>query len=108
MKVLQWSMTIPESKQKEFVDWFNKTAGPILAGFGAKKHEVYKVEDKQTIGRQIIEENRFIERVYFDDDFNIVSYFARVKENPDAWKVSRMYEGEFGAKDIELRVLIVP
>lgn len=106
MKVLQWSMTIPGSKQKEFIEWFKETAEPVLAGFGAQKHEIYRVEDKQVIGRQTVEENRFIERVYFDDDFDIVSYFTKVKKNPEAWKVSRMYEGEFGAKDIELRVLI--
>lgn len=101
-------MTIPGSKQKEFIEWFKKIAGPGLNVFGAKKHEIYRVEDKQVIGRQIVEENRFIERVYFDDDFDIVNYFAGVKENPEAWKMSRMYEGEFGAKDIELRMLILP
>jgi hypothetical protein len=79
MKVLQWSMTIPKEKQKEFV--------------------------KEIIGKQVREKDRFIERVYFDDNFNIPSYFTNVKDNPEAWRISRMYDGEFETKDIELRVL---
>lgn len=85
--------------------WFKGTAGSMFAGFGAKKHELYKVEEKVIVGKQVSEEDRFIERVYFDDDFDISSYFTNVKANPGAWKVSRMYEGEFGAKDIELRII---
>ena len=105
MKILQWSMTIPEEKQKDFVTWFNKIAGPTFSKFGAKKHELYKVEGEQVIGRQFIEKDRFIERVYFDDKFNISDYFEAVKQNPQAWKISREYEGKFGATNIELRVL---
>lgn len=70
-----------------------------------KKHELLKVVDTQLIGKQIIEKDRFIERVFFDDDFNIPIYFAKVKENSEAWKLSRSYEEVFGAQDIELRVL---
>lgn len=62
-------------------------------------------EDKQIIGRQLVEKDRFIERIYFEDDFNIPTYFAKVKANPKAWKLSRMYESKFRAKDIKLRVL---
>jgi hypothetical protein len=106
MKVLQWSMTIPKGKQDDFVNWFRKVAGPTFASFGAKRHEIYKVEDKQIVGRQMVEKNRFIERVCFEDDFNIASYFAKVKADPEAWKLSRMYEDKFGASNIELRVLV--
>lgn len=105
MQILQWSMTIPREKQKNFLRWFKEASGPILGGFGAKKHELHKVEDKQIIGRQLVEKDRFIERVYFDDKFNIPDYFEAVKENPKAWKVSREYEGKFSATNIELRVL---
>ena len=98
-------MTIPKNKQVAFVKWFNEVAGPTFEGFGAKKHEIYKVGDKKVTERQKVENNRFIERVYFDDDFDIPSYFAKVKADPEAWKLSRMYEDEFGAMDIELRVL---
>jgi hypothetical protein len=106
MKILQWSMTIPKDKQKEFIQWFREIAGPTFAGYGAVEHEICRVEEKQIIGRQITEENRFIERVFFDDNFDIPDYFAKVKEDPEAWKLSRMYEQEFGATDIELRVLV--
>jgi hypothetical protein len=106
MKALQWTMTTPKNKQKTFIKWFDEIAGPTFAGFGAKKHEIYKIEDNQIVGRQIVEANRFIERVYFEDDFDIPSYFANVKKDSKAWKLSRMYENTFGAKDIELRILI--
>jgi hypothetical protein len=105
MKALQWSMTIPKEKQEEFVKWFKEVAGPAFAGFGARKHEIFKVADEKIVGGQTSEKDRFIERVYFDDDFNIPDYFAKVKENPEAWKLSRMYEATFGAKDIELRII---
>ena len=98
-------MTIPAEKQKSFVKWFVEIAGPMFTKYGAKRHELLRVEENQIDGRQLIEKNRFIERVFFDDDFEIPSYFAQVKADPEAWKTSRMYEGEFGAKDIELRVL---
>ena len=105
MKALQWSMTIPKDNQEAFVKWFSEVAGPLFDDFGAKKHELYKVEDKEIIGKQVKEEDRYVERVYFDDDFDIPSYFTNVKANPEAWKISRMYEGKFGAKGIELRIL---
>lgn len=105
MKILQWSMTIPKEKQEAFIRWFKEVAGPNFAGFGAKKHEIFKVLGTQIIGRQTVEVDKFIERVFFDDDFDVSGYFANVKANPEAWKLSRMYEDEFGAKDIELRVL---
>lgn len=98
-------MTISKDKQAEFLKWFEEVAGPQLGKFGAKKHEIYEVEDKQVVGRQVVEVDRFIEQVYFDDDFDIPSYFARVKADPVAWALSRKYEEEFGATDIELRVL---
>lgn len=105
MKALQWSMTIPQNKQGAFLKWFNEIAGPQLNGFGAVKHEIYQVTDKPVIGHQTVEENRFIERVYFEDSFNISEYFARVKAAPAAWALSRMYEKDFGATNIELRII---
>ncbi len=98
-------MTIPKEKQKDFLSWFKNTAGPQLNKFGAVNHEIYKIEDKQIVRRQTVEADRFIERVYFEDEFNISDYFEAVKQNPQAWKISREYEGKFGATNIELRVL---
>ncbi len=56
-------MTIPKNKQAAFVKWFNEVAGPTFAGFGAKKHEIYKVGDKEAVERQKVENDRFIERI---------------------------------------------
>ncbi len=108
MKILQWSMTIPKDKEQAFIKWFNETAGPTLEGFGAKKHELHKVEDKQIVGRQTLEKDRFIERVYFEDNFNLPDYFSMVKNNPEVHKLSQSYEEVFGAKDVELRILVSP
>lgn len=105
MKVLQWSMTIPRDKQEEFVKWFHEVAGPTFTRFGAKSHQLYKVEDQEVIGRQFTETNRFIEHVYFDDNFDIPIYFENVRNDANASKLSRMYEEVFEASDIELRVL---
>ena len=105
MKALQWSMTIPKVKQAAFVSWFNEIAGPVLGRFGAVNHELFKVVDQPVIGKKVVEENRFIERVYFNDDFDLPSYFTRVKADSEAWQLSRMYEAEFGAREIELRLL---
>lgn len=108
MKILQWSMTIPINKEPAFIKWFEETAGPTFEGFGAKKHELYKVENKQVVGRQTLEKNRFVERVYFEDNFDLPDYFAKVKNNPEAHKLSRSYEEVFGATNIELRILVSP
>ncbi len=105
MKILQWSMTIPKEKQKEFVEWFKKVARPKLNKFGAIKHELYKVENSKVVGKQMIEKDRYIERIYFNNDFDTPKYFSDVKANPEAWKVSRMYEEKFGAINIKLQVL---
>jgi hypothetical protein len=105
MKALEWSMTIPKEKQTGFEKWFKEIAGPRFNKFGAIKHEIYKVEEKTVVGRQTTEKDRYIERVYFDDDFEIPKYFAAAKADEEAWKESRKFENEFGAKDLELRVL---
>lgn len=104
MLVLQWSMTIPVDKQKDFVKWFHETAGPTFQKFGAKSHKLYKVYDQEVIGRQLVEKDRFIECVYFDDTFDIPNYFERVRNDADANKMSRMYEEVFQASGIELRI----
>ena len=98
-------MIIPKEKQKAFIMWFKSTAGPELGKFGALKHELYKVADSEIIGGQKIEKNQYIGKIYFNDNFDIPKYFSAVKNNPEAWKISRMYEEEFGATKIELRAL---
>jgi len=105
VKALQWSMTIPKKNQRAFEKWFKEVAGPRFNEFGAIKHEIYKVEENIIVGRQITENGRYIERVYFEDDFEIPKYFSAVKADTEAWNESRKFEIEFGAKNIELRVL---
>jgi hypothetical protein len=55
------------------------------------------------IDRQILEQGRFIERLYFDDDFNIQEFYRKARKNdPD---VVGSYEEKFKANNIELRIL---
>ena len=61
--------------------------------------------ESEVVERQVVEKNRYIERICFNDDFDISKYFFAVKNDPKAWEISRMYEEKFGATEIELRVL---
>ena len=106
MKILEWSMTIPKSKQESFVKWFNEVSKDAFSCFGAKKHELYKIEDKEVLGIQTIEKNRFVERIYFDNEYDFTNFFRRVKSNPVTRHLSRMYEEDYGATNIQLRVLV--
>lgn len=105
MKILQWSMTIPKDKQDEFIHCFHETLARNFQRFGAVSHELLKVADHEIVGRQLVEKDRFIERVFFDDDFEIPSYFDKVKADPEGYELSRSFEERFGATDVELRVL---
>ncbi len=105
MKILQWSMTIPKDKQDEFIHYFHEILAPNFQRFGAVSNELRKVADLELVGRQLIEKDRFIERVFFDVDFELSSYFEKVKADPEAFALSRSFEERFGATDVELRVL---
>jgi hypothetical protein len=88
-------MTIPEKRQEAFVAWFKEKAAPAFEKFGAIKHGLYKEKNK----------NVFIERLSFVDCFEVKDFFAEVKADPEARKLSRMYEGDFGARNVELKIL---
>ena len=75
--------------------WFKEKAAPGFEKFGALKHELYK-EEKRDV---------FVERLFFIDCYEVKDFFAEVKADPKAWKLSRMYEKDFGAKDVRLKVL---
>lgn len=96
-------MTIPVDKQEAFVEYCRMVLGPTWKKYGVKKHECYRVAEKAVVGRQMTEENRFIERLYFDDNFNIPNFYKEARQN-EPEKV-RSYEEQFGASQIELRIL---
>ncbi|MFC1790682.1 hypothetical protein ACFLZP_04340 [Patescibacteria group bacterium] len=106
MKVLQWSITIPKQKQPEFINYLEKVLGPTWKKFGCQKHEIYKVADKASVGKQKTERNRFIERLYFNNDFDLKTFFASVRKDEEANRISRSYEEVFGATNIQLRILL--
>ncbi len=105
MKVLQWIMTIPKEKQKDFKEASKGLFGPMWKKFGALDYKCFKIGDKKLIGRQTIESDRYVEQLYFDDSFDIPNFFTQVKEDKEANKISQKYEKEYGAHNIELRML---
>jgi len=98
-------MTIPSEKQKEFIKYSQKVLAPTWVKFGCLKYELHKVEENKTVERQLIEKNRFIERLYFADDFDVSGFFESVRKNEEAFRISKSYEDKFGAKKIVLRIL---
>ncbi len=106
MKAIQWSMTIPTEKQEDFVKYSQNVLKPTWQRFGCKRYECHKVVGEKIIPKQIAENDKFIERLYFEDDFDVVGFFSAVKKDENANKISRSYEELFGARDIELRVLL--
>ncbi|PIV62540.1 hypothetical protein COS12_01970 [Candidatus Roizmanbacteria bacterium CG01_land_8_20_14_3_00_33_9] len=108
MKILQWSMTIPKMNQRAFLKCSREEISSTWKKFGCIKYELLKVENKPLVGKTVLEQDRFIERLYFGDSFNIPSFFEKIRKSPKAWKLSRKYEGKFGAHGIELRILISP
>jgi hypothetical protein len=95
VKVLQWTITIPAGRQEAFETWFEEKGSEGFEKFGALKHELYRERGK----------NKYVERLFFVDSFDTKDFFAKVKADPKAWQLSRMYEGEFEAKDVEMKVL---
>jgi hypothetical protein len=103
MKAIQYSMCIPKDTQDGFIDYAKKVLGPTWEKYGCKKYECYKVLDQRVAGRQTIEQDRFIERIYFDDDFDIQSFFKTIKDKEP--EKARSYENTFRAYQIELRIV---
>ncbi len=97
-------MSIPKDKQKDFIDYAKKVLGPTWKKYGCKKHELYQVFEKIVIGKQTIEQDKFIERLYVEDSFDISNFYKVTKENE--LEKTKSYEHQFGAYLIELRVLI--
>lgn len=105
MQILQWTMTIPKNNQKEFVKFHKEILGPTWQKFGAGECELLRVSTNKIGGRQVIKENEFVERLYLKEGVTAGEFFQKVKENPDAWNLSRSYEGRFRIADIELKIL---
>jgi len=96
-------MSIPKDRQKDFISYAKKVLSPTWKKYGCKKHECYQVAENAVVGRQITEQNRFIERLYFEDGFDISNFYKVTKENE--LEKTKSYEGQFGAYWIELRIL---
>lgn len=108
MEVLQWTMMIPQKKQKEFIKFYRKTLGPNWKRFGAIKFELYRLDREKISGQNSYPRDTFVERLYLRKGISSKSFFERVKADSEAWELSRSYEKTFRAKDIVLQVLVEP
>ncbi len=96
-------MSIPKDRQKDFIDYAKKVLGPTWKKYGCRKHECYQVAEQVVVGKQITEQDKFIERLYFDDDFDIPSFYKITKEKE--LEKAKSYKNKFGACRIEVRIL---
>jgi hypothetical protein len=103
MKIIQWTYTIPKDKQEEFIAYYPKVLSPIWRKHGAKKCELFKVEENELIKTQKTEKDTFQEMLFFDEDFDIKQFFASALEKDRERTMD--YEKRFGAKNIEFRIL---
>ena len=79
MKVLQWSMTIPKGKQEDFVKTAKSKFAPTWKKFGCVKYELLKVEEEPVVGKSVLERDQYIERLYFNDNFELFN--PKIKSN---------------------------
>ncbi|MBU0976292.1 MAG: hypothetical protein ABIE03_05525 [Patescibacteria group bacterium] len=103
MKAIEYIMSISKETEAEFLKYVKEVLGPTWKKLGCQKHEIYKVTDKAIVGRQIVEQDRFIERLYFGDDFDISRFYSEARKK--YLEVVRSYEDMFGVYQIELRIL---
>ena len=105
MEVLQWTMTIPQNKQEEFIKYYNRTLKPTWLQFGAIKCELFKTSREKISGENSFPKDQFVEILYLKDKLSASEFFERVKAVPKAWDISRQYEKRFGARNIIMKVL---
>ena len=103
MIIIQYTLSIPKDKQANFVKYSKETLAPTWKKYGCKRYECVKIEDKKLIDRQTQEQDKFIERLYFEDNFDICAFYDKAKKN-DA-EITRAYEEKFNAQQVELRIL---
>lgn len=103
MIIIQYTLSIPKDQQASFIRYSEKTLAPTWKKYGCKRYECVKIEEKKVVGRQVLERNKFIERLYFEDDFNLSKFYAKTRKNNA--EVTRAYEEKFKAQKIELRIL---
>ncbi len=93
MKVVQWSMTVSNNLHQEFIEYSQNVLKPTWFKFGAIDYRLFEGE------------NKFIEQLFFPEDFNPEEFFAKVKSDPKANEVSKSYEQHFQATNIQKEVL---
>ena len=105
METLQWTMIIPKDKQSAFISFYDQTMRPIWLRFGATKCELFKSSREKVAGDNHFPEEQFVEILYLKEGLTAKEFFEQVKADPEAWKISRQYEKQFGARDIVMKVL---
>jgi len=105
MKIIRWSYSIPPEKQKAFIIYSKNVLRPTWKKFGCVKYELLKIENQPVVPKQVVIPNHFVEQLWFSDGFNLTQFFAQIKSDPEANKISQQYEKQFNASEIELSVL---
>jgi len=103
MIIIQYTLSIPEKKQAGFIRYSKEVLLPTWKKYGCKRYECVKVEDEKLVDKQIQEQNKFVERLYFGDDFDIRKFYDKARRNDP--EITRAYEKKFNAQQIELRIL---
>jgi len=103
MIIIQYTLSIPREKQTDFIRYSREVLAPTWKKYGCKRYECAKVEDQKLVDRQALEQNRFIERLYFENDFNIRKFYNDARQNDP--EITKAYEVKFNARQIELRIL---
>ena len=103
MIIIQYTLSIPKDSQAEFIQYSKDVLAPTWKKYGCIRYECAQIEEQQIVGRQVIESGRYVERLYFNDDFDILNFYHTTREQVP--EVTKAYETQFGAHHIELRIL---
>jgi len=103
MQIIEYRYRIPKEKREEFLKFAESTLKPTWQKYCCMKYELSTVSSEQIVGRQIFEEGSIVERLYFEDNFDLNQFYKETLENES--DKTKSYEEKFGATDIELRIL---
>lgn len=96
MKIVQWSMTIPANLHQDFIQHSQTALKPTWTKFGAVDYKLFKSETNP---------DKFIEQLFFPNNFDPQLFFQKVKSDPEAAKISQSYEQQFHATNIEKEII---
>jgi hypothetical protein len=96
----EWSCEISQGKLKNFINFAKKSLKPFYESSGCKNYELYLPlkTDKQFFPYQISEENRYIERLIFNNFKDFENLYDIIEKDPKAQEIVGKYSREFQVK----------